>query len=61
MQRFKELKNRKLPSDVNKPNKLLKYGGLELAKQLKSFFNQIFCTSTYTDDWHRSITISIFK
>lgn len=58
---IKKLKNTKTPGIDNIPNKLLKYGGKVLAKQLITLFNSILSRRTVPADLHKSITIPIFK
>lgn len=60
-QKLTKLKNRKAPGTDNIPNEFLKYGGKELINKLTILFNKIITTGEVPDDWHKSITIPIFK
>lgn len=61
MAKIKKLKNRKAPGTDLIPNELLKYAGPELGKHLKILYNKILETSEIPTEWHKSITIPIFK
>ena len=58
---MKKLKNRKAPGPDNITNEMIKYGGPEMIKYLKLLYNTILETSDIPKEWHKSITIPIFK